>query len=91
MVKGLWRPDLHTNVLFEHAFKDSATRALIRSDSEMRHQKVFSGIEHLFFMSLCSLCCHAGTGLGFVVVVKGNCYITAYKNILDSCVLLTLW
>lgn len=44
------------------------TRTLVRSESSLWAQG------H----------CHAGTGSGLSVPVKGNCYATAYKDILDD-------
>ncbi|XP_053501116.1 fibroblast growth factor receptor homolog 1-like isoform X3 [Ictalurus furcatus] len=35
--------------------------------------------------------CHAGTSLSLLIAVKGNLNATAYEDILDSCVLPTLW
>lgn len=35
--------------------------------------------------------CQEGIGLGFLVPVKGNPNVTAYKDILDNYVLLSLW
>lgn len=35
--------------------------------------------------------CHAGIGLGPLVTVKGSLKPTAYKDIINNCVLSTLW
>lgn len=46
---------------------------------------------HRVFMELCAqVHCHAGTGLGLLVPVKGNCHATAYQDIMYSYMLSSL-